>query len=102
MRRSLGGVAQAGKTTDDDERQNPFVRSGKDSVHFVGVVGGDFTMQPGGILLLQAPWGGGVPSHLDEAIIDFYQNGGKSFISKRFKKIYSMAAMDISGVWQKK
>jgi 2-polyprenyl-3-methyl-5-hydroxy-6-metoxy-1,4-benzoquinol methylase len=59
-------------------------------------------LKQGGILLLQAPWGGGVPSHLDEAIIDFYQNGGKSFISKRFKKIYSMAAMDISGVWQKK
>ena len=59
-------------------------------------------LKQGGLLFLQAPWGGGVPSHLDEAIIDFYQHGGKSFLSKRFKKIYSMAAMDISGVWLKR
>jgi 2-polyprenyl-3-methyl-5-hydroxy-6-metoxy-1,4-benzoquinol methylase len=55
-----------------------------------------------GLLFLQAPWGGGVPSHLDEAIVDFYHHGGRQFLSKKFNKIYSMAAMDISGVWLKR
>ena len=59
-------------------------------------------LKQNGLLFLQAPWGGGVPSHLDEAIVDFYSHGGKRFLSKYFKKTYSMAAMDISGVWVKK
>jgi 2-polyprenyl-3-methyl-5-hydroxy-6-metoxy-1,4-benzoquinol methylase len=59
-------------------------------------------LKSGGYLFLQAPWGGGVPSHLDEAIIDFYENGGKEFLSQKFQKINTMAAMDISGVWIKK
>jgi len=59
-------------------------------------------LKPGGYLFMQAPWGGGVPSHLDEAIIDFYGNGGKEFLSRKFRKINTMAAMDISGVWIKK
>jgi 2-polyprenyl-3-methyl-5-hydroxy-6-metoxy-1,4-benzoquinol methylase len=59
-------------------------------------------LKPGGYLFMQAPWGGGVPSHLDEAIIDFYGNGGKEFLSQNFRKINTMAAMDISGVWKKK
>jgi 2-polyprenyl-3-methyl-5-hydroxy-6-metoxy-1,4-benzoquinol methylase len=59
-------------------------------------------LKPGGYLFMQAPWGGGVPSHLDEAIIDFYGNGGKEFLSQNFRKINTMAAMDISGVWIKK
>lgn len=58
-------------------------------------------LKSGGYLFLQAPWGGGVPSHLDEAIIDFYENGGKEFLSRKFRKINTMAAMDISGVWVK-
>ena len=59
-------------------------------------------LKPGGYLFMQAPWGGGVPSHLDQAIVDFYGNGGKEFLSQKFKKINTMAAMDISGVWIKK
>jgi hypothetical protein len=54
-----------------------------------------------GYLIIQAPWGGGVVSHLDEAIVDFYTQGGRQYLSKNFKKIYSMTAMDISGVWKK-
>lgn len=59
-------------------------------------------LKPGGYLFLQAPWGGGVPSHLDEAISDFYLRGGRRFLSRRFRKIYSMTSLDISGVWIKK
>ncbi len=59
-------------------------------------------LKPGGYLFMQAPWGGGVPSHLDEAIVDFYGNGGKVFLSRNFRKINTMAAMDVSGVWVKK
>jgi 2-polyprenyl-3-methyl-5-hydroxy-6-metoxy-1,4-benzoquinol methylase len=54
-----------------------------------------------GYLIIQAPWGGGVVSHLDEAIVDFYSQGGRKFLLKNFIKIYSMTPLDISGVWQK-
>jgi 2-polyprenyl-3-methyl-5-hydroxy-6-metoxy-1,4-benzoquinol methylase len=59
-------------------------------------------LKPGGYLFMQAPWGGDVPSHLDEAINDFYRNEGRNFLSKRFRKINTMSAMDISGAWIKK
>jgi 2-polyprenyl-3-methyl-5-hydroxy-6-metoxy-1,4-benzoquinol methylase len=59
-------------------------------------------LKKGGYLFLQAPWNRGVPSHLDEAIFDFYLKGGKKFLSNKFRKIYTMTAMDISGVWMKK
>lgn len=59
-------------------------------------------LKKGGLLIVQAPWGGDVVSHLDEAVYDFYQNGGRIFLRKAFKKIYSMTPLDISGVWVKR
>ncbi len=59
-------------------------------------------LKKGGLLILQAPWGGQVMGHLDEAIFDFYRNGGRKFLRKNFKKIYAMTSLDISGIWVKK
>ena len=59
-------------------------------------------LKKGGLLIAQAPWGGGNASHLDEAIFDFYGKRGRMFLRQKFKKIISMASLDISGVWVKK
>ncbi len=59
-------------------------------------------LKSGGFLVLQAPWGGGVVSHLDEAVVDFYTRGGRRFLARRFKKIRSLSALDVSGVWIKR
>lgn len=58
-------------------------------------------LKKGGLLIIQAPWGGNVVSHLDEAIFDFYKNSGRRFLKRHFKEIYHMATIDISGVWVK-
>jgi hypothetical protein len=59
-------------------------------------------LKSGGYLIIQAPWGGPVVSHLDEAIIDFYTKGGREFLTRHFEEVYSMSTLDISAVWRKK
>ncbi len=53
-----------------------------------------------GFLILRAPWRGQL-THLDKAADDFYINGGKKLLSKKFSEIYRFGSIDISCIYIK-
>ncbi len=58
-------------------------------------------LKPAGWMILHAPWNGPHISHIDQAVIDFYSNGGKKFLGKNLRRISSMNTLDIAGVWKR-
>lgn len=62
----------------------------------------DSKLKGGGILILEAPWGGH-PTHLKEAPIEWKENGGQKLLKINYKPIMKMNRIfSISGVYKKK
>lgn len=58
-------------------------------------------LKAGGLLFIQAPWGGGF-EHLDEAPIDWGNNGGARLLATGYRKLDRMKPWgDLSGVFVK-
>lgn len=47
----------------------------------------DRILKPGGLLFLQAPFGGGVPEHIPEAYENWVSGGGRDILLNRYDKI---------------
>jgi SAM-dependent methyltransferase len=61
----------------------------------------DHKLKKGGLLFLQAPWGGHF-THLDEAPLDWSQNGGRESLAKNYKQIDKLYwGYEVSGVYKK-
>ena len=54
----------------------------------------------GGLIYLRAPWRGQL-THIDQAADDFYFNGGRKFLYRKYREIYRTSSMDISCVYKK-
>jgi len=54
----------------------------------------------GGLLIFRAPWRGQL-THLDNAADDFYINGGRKYLSKKYKEIMRFGNIDIACVYKK-
>lgn len=62
----------------------------------------DRKLRPGGVLLLQAPWGGH-PEHLESAPIDWQRQGGAQLLETRYRPLFTMVpAFPISGAYWKR
>jgi 2-polyprenyl-3-methyl-5-hydroxy-6-metoxy-1,4-benzoquinol methylase len=57
-------------------------------------------IEKNGLLVLRAPWRGQL-THLDAAADDFYCNGGRKFLAKRYAEYYRFANHDIGAVYRK-
>ena len=60
----------------------------------------DPLLLPGGYIYLVAPWLGHI-THLTEAMNNFYGNGGRKFLKKKYKFVKRVKAMDVAGIWKK-
>ncbi len=59
-------------------------------------------VKKGGILLLEAPWGG-QPEHLPEAPVDWENNGGADMLAREYELLETMyPGSPLSGVYRKK
>ena len=54
----------------------------------------------GGLLYLKVPWGGHI-THLDDALNDFYSEGGRKLLSEKYKLLRRLKPLDIAGVYRK-
>jgi SAM-dependent methyltransferase len=54
----------------------------------------------GGLLYLKAPWGGHI-THLEEALNDFYCEGGRKLLKEKYKLVRRLKPLDIAGVYRK-
>ena len=67
----------------------------------------DRILKPGGLLFFQAPFGGGVPEHIPEALQNWISNGGQEYFKKNYLKVASINCLIelkphcISGVYKK-
>lgn len=68
----------------------------------------DRVLRPGGLLFLQAPWGGGVPEHLAEAPVDWARKGGRALLERRYDRVAAISRLIelkpgcVSGVYRKR
>jgi len=61
----------------------------------------DKKIKNGGLVFLEAPWGGH-PEHLAEAPIDWEKNGGKELLKKQYRHIKTMNPfLSFSGIYRK-
>lgn len=58
------------------------------------------SLKLGGLLYLKVPWGGHI-THLDDAINDFYNAGGRKLLSQKYKLVRRLKPLDIAGVYRK-
>ncbi len=58
-------------------------------------------LQPGGTLLLRAPWGNH-PEHIPEAAVDFYTTGGAELLDTEFELVNHFGHMHVNGVYRKR
>jgi len=57
-------------------------------------------LKKNGLLYLKAPWRGQL-THLDEAADNFYAQGGRSFLSKKYKLMFRAGGIDVFSVYRK-
>lgn len=63
----------------------------------------DSKLKSGGILILEAPWEGVCPGHLEEAPKDWNEKGGKELLSTKYIRLKKMNSLfSLSGVYKKK
>lgn len=62
----------------------------------------DDRIRPGGVFIVQAPWGGH-PEHLDEAPVDWHHRGGAQLLGARYLLLAKMnPGAALSGIYWKK
>jgi 2-polyprenyl-3-methyl-5-hydroxy-6-metoxy-1,4-benzoquinol methylase len=68
----------------------------------------DRVLRRGGLLFLQAPWGGGVPEHLPEAPLEWVRGGGKARLAEQYERLGAISPLIelkpgcVSGVYRKR